>query len=513
MNRLLSLLLALALTAAAAAAQTKGRLLVATCADWTEALAPWQKHREGQGWSVDVVGLAKPGDEVARVKARERLRARIAQARPDAVLIAADVDHVATFRYEHHETDLPYGLPDENAIPTIAVGRIPARSRAELAPVLAKIVRYESTFVPDEARNTIHFFAGPGYFGTFVDSATELFAINLLARAVPQHFRLRVLYQSPTTPYFLPPPQPTRAVRAGFEAGSLVAVYEGHGANRRVCRYRFRGRRHDYFGVDDVRGMQCKLPPFFVGLTCSTGDFGTAAKPGLCASLVLEPGGPIAAFGSSDVSYPWPNYLLSLSSIESLLVQRPPTIGDAVAKIRRDFAGRRGTMARLIASVAGPRRDRAKQKRDHQHLYNLFGDPTTRFAPPPRTVALRTRIDGDRLVIDGTIPDFGDGTARVRFDVERTKFATPLHPIDEAATPGKERLLTENHARAESKTLTTADVPIAAGAFSWSVPLSIAHRRTLVGRTQHVYYVRVYAFSTTRDAVGSLAYSVPAPAE
>lgn len=513
MTRLFSLVL-LALAPLLAPAQDDApRVLVATCAEWADALAPWQKHREAQGWRVDVVAVPKPTDEVARVKARERLRARIALTRPKAVLIAADVDHVAAFRYEHHETDLPYGVPDADGIPAIAVGRIPARSRAELAPVLAKIVRYETTFVPDEARNTIHFFAGPGYFGPLADSATELFAINLLAKEVPQHFRLRVLYQSPTTPYFLPPPLPTRAVRDGFDAGSLVAVYEGHGADRRVCRYRFRGRRHDYFGVDDVRGMQCKLPPFFLGLTCSTGDFGTASKPGLCAALVLEPGGPVAAFGSSDVSYPWPNYLLSLASIECLLARRPATIGDAVAGIRRDFAKRRGTIGRWVARLAGPRRDRAKQKRDHQRLYNLFGDPTTRFAPPPRTVALRTRVDGDRLVITGEIPDFGDGTARVRFDVARTKFATPLHRIDDAIAPGNEAMLTANHARAENKTLLHADVPITAGAFEWSVPLAVAHQRYRVGRIQRVYYVRVYAFNDTRDAAGSLAYRVPAPTE
>ena len=56
-----------------------------------------------------------------------------------------------------------------------------------------------------------------------------------------------------------------------------------------------------YFDVSHARELKCRgVHPIYLSVTCSTGDYENADKPGLCAHLALEPDGPIATFGSSE---------------------------------------------------------------------------------------------------------------------------------------------------------------------------------------------------------------------
>ena len=441
------------------------------------------------------------------------LHAYLEQHRPPMVLIAGSVAHVPAGSFTAKklgrtcETDQTYGLPDPTTgLPALQVGRIPARNEAELKAVLAKVIRYETRFVPGEARNTVLFLASPAHFGKTVDTVIEHVATRMLSRELDQCYHLNVIYSSPGSAFFLPPRELPARTRSAFEAGPLLAVFAGHGQDRGFARVWHRNVT-PYFEVQHTRGMRCRDHyPLFFSITCLTGDFEQADRPGLCASLALEPGGPVATFGSSEVSQPVPNLLLQKAILNQVANAQPATLGQALAAVRLDFRDRTEPLGRLVDRFMRGDQDDAAHKQHTQHLYNLFGDPATRLGFPAHDLKLSVAVEGDQLVLTGSSPSVRQGTALVRYDIDRKKLKDRIKPHKKLPEDQAAAVISENHRTAADKTLFKQEVPIQDGRFSLALDRKAATPRRVNGRLQWTFYFRVYAWNDHQDAVGSIAY-------
>jgi len=501
------------LTPASSAVGGEKDILVITSAHLAGGLEAWMKHRRSQGHQVQVCLFEQTADREAEQTRKQALLDTIRRGRPAHILIAGNVAHVPAFRYTSKklhkkcESDLPYGLPDPaTALPALQVGRIPAGDAAGLEAALAKIIRHEKRFSASEARNTIQLLAGPANFGKTIDLLIESIATRMLSRELAQHYNLRVIYASPTSPFFLPQEDITNRTRQAFEDGPLVVIYTGHGSNRGFARVRHRGVTH-YFDTGNAAGIRSRaLYPLFFSITCSTGDYERADKPGLCAHLMLEPEGPVATFGSSEVSQPLPNLLLTKAVLHQVANRRLRTIGDAVAAVRADFSTRHHALGRLVNEMVQGKVDEAAQKIHHQYLYNLFGDPATRLGFPAKDIQLSARVEGSKLILTGSSPSVRNGIALIRYDVDRCKILGRIEPHRKMEARAAGDIIRKNHLTASNKTLFKHEVPITGGSFRLELDLTAATPRLIAGVRHRTFYFRVYARNKRCDAVGSLKF-------
>jgi len=511
----LFLLLALLLSTTGAIAG-ENDILVLTSPALQPGLEAWQSHRTAQGHRIEIFLFPHPASAEATRKLQENALATARKSQPKVVLIAGSVAHVPAFTFTSKklrkscETDLPYGLPDPaTAVPALQVGRIPANDADQLAAALAKVIRYETQFRPGEHRNTIQFLAGRGGYGATVDAFIETVATRMLSYQLSQHYHLEVIYAVPTSPFFVPQSEfPTRT-REAFEAGPLLIVYAGHGSNRRFAPVWYRGVT-PYFDVSFARGLKCRgVNPLFFSITCSTGDYEKADKPGLCACLALEPDGPVATFGSSEVSQPLPNLLLQKALLAQVANARPRTVGEAVARMRADFKDRKHALGRLVTRIMQGEVDLAAHRVLQQHLYNLFGDPATRLSFPVRDLELTVRVDGDRLVLDGVSPTVRNGKALVRYEIERRKLKGRAAPHRDKPAEEAAEIIRANHRMASDKSLFKEEVPIREGRFQLALDRAAATPHRIAGRRQWMFFFRVYAWNDKTDAVGAVKYEPP----
>jgi hypothetical protein len=491
-------------------------ILVLTSATLQPGLEAWKSHRTAQGHRIEVFLFPQPASQAVTRKIQEAALETARKSQPEVVLIAGSVAHVPAFTFTSKklrkscETDLPYGLPDpKTGVPALQVGRIPANDADQLEAALAKVIRYETQFRPGEHRNTIQFLAGRGGYGATVDAIIEAIATRMLSYQLRQNYHLEVIYAVPASPLFLPQSEfPTRT-REAFEAGPLLIVYAGHGGNRGFAPVWHRGVT-PYFNVSLARGLTCRgVNPLFFSITCSTGDYEKAKKPGLCAHLALEPDGPIATFGSSEVSQPLPNLLLQKALLAQVANARPRTVGEAIARMRADFNGRNHALGKLVTRLMQGEVDLPAHRVLQQHLYNLFGDPATRLDFPVRDLKLTVRVDGDRLVLDGVSPTVRNGTALVRYEIERRKLKGRVVPHQGKSAEEAAEIIRANHRMASDKSLFKEEVAIREGRFQLALDRAAATPHRIAGRRQWMFFFRVYAWNDKTDAVGAVKYEPP----
>lgn len=390
--RALALLLVLAAPALAA------DVLVVAPAELQPALGAWRKHREAQGLAVEV---ATPGADVgAQVKAahgasRGKLR---------FVLLVGDADEVpaATRPRQSREavaamerdpdiaSDNPYADLDGDAIPDLAIGRVPADTVEEARTYLDRVVAYETSGDGGDWRRKLDVVAGTGGFGPVVDMAIEKLTRDLLER-VPPSVAVTMTYAHPFSPYCPPPAEFADYAVRKWNEGALVVAYVGHGSQRSADRMRFGKETYPILGLDEVARIGAERgPPLSVFVACSTGQF-DAPRDCLAEELLKRPKGPVAVIASSRVSTPYSNGVVAKELLEALFVLEAPTAGELLALVKRRLMDPPAAdpMREQIEKLAQQTYEKSPEKRradraDHLLLYNLLGDPCLRIARPLR---------------------------------------------------------------------------------------------------------------------------------
>ncbi|HUH05059.1 MAG TPA: C25 family cysteine peptidase, partial [Kofleriaceae bacterium] len=240
------------------------------------ATAPLVALRERQGHGVEILELESLG-----VHTRDTIRAAVAARAADApglrfVLLLGDPEsngvpsfpRVSPFG-EPFLTDFPYAEAADDRV--LRVGRIPARTAAELEGVVAKIVRYETEPVHGGWQRRINMFAGPAKFGIVVDALIER-AVTAILEQVPYDFDVNVTFAKPESPYAYRLDRLTGAISEELGRGSLVTVYTGHGLPYALDSVSWRGQAYEIGNTTDLAPV--RIPhgsPFFISLTCLTG--------------------------------------------------------------------------------------------------------------------------------------------------------------------------------------------------------------------------------------------------
>ncbi|MFO0546872.1 MAG: C25 family cysteine peptidase [Polyangiaceae bacterium] len=285
----------------------------------------------------------------------------------------------------HRRYDFPGALNDfpsdhgyelAGGTPALAVGRLPARTEADVSAMVRKLVAYEAPGHGGAWQKRINVIGGPGNFGAFADGLIEAQATALLDGLLSYDLDVGVMFAKEGSPFMYRPDRMGQKIVDDMNAGSLFTVYAGHGLETALDSIRYRQKRYwigtasDFARVDVPRGN-----PLFVSLTCSTGAFALADdKHSLAEDLVLNEHGPIATFASSAESHPYPNILYAEALLEAFFQDHAATIGEGIVKAKAAMVDKSMALARFV--VEG---DHDALKSDHLDLYNLFGDPATRL--------------------------------------------------------------------------------------------------------------------------------------
>lgn len=311
---------------------------------------------------------------------------------PRALLLAGDVSpeldapggapdwHVPTWYlfWPGHlwvPSDLVYALPDwiaagPSAPPRLAVGRIPARSPAELEAALARTLAHrEATlggalFVSDDEP----------IWRTLAEQARARTGPALPARALHLHdYDFAYPPPSPPPPQWLEPAAlALRAdLRAALAGGARLVEYFGHGDLNQLAGEALLSRRPDFDNLAQTL-THGGLPPLFIVYNCLSGDFGLPAPAQVLAeAMVLPLDASIGAAGVvSSSAYGDAGHSARLSAALDEALVASESVGLALVRSARamlDSPACRETYCRVQTMA-----------------YNLLGDPTL---PAPLSTA------------------------------------------------------------------------------------------------------------------------------
>jgi len=376
----------------------------------------------------------------------------------------------------------------------VSLGRLPARSAAELEQMIDKIVRFESQTVPAEWHHRFLLLGG---------SPTYRVIERLVGAGVDRldgRWLGTVFYDQPNSQFSLPPDKLPIAALAAMERGSAVTVYIGHsGVN---------GFFLDRGMLDKVRIPTGAGP--LISLSCLGGVQSSASGDGFAVAAMRNKDGPVATFGAAQVSYPQWNKLLAEGLEKNFFNARPASSGsragehspmerdgrlaDVIDGMRRNLAVGRLDLITLVALnlADGSNQDYPAQRKGQLQMYSLFGDPATRL--PWRLTGLtltgpERAAAGQAVRLAGWLADRTLDGATVQVLIRRQALPIPPGPPGESDQA--------RHQRVNRLVLVTAQAVVAGDRFEVELrlPASVESKAVIA---------RAWAVSKAgRQAIGS----------
>ncbi len=436
------------------------------------ALQPWIEYRQNQGHRILV---ARPAADAYGIKRQIRTQANAHPLR-NIVLIGDTLDvngHnaglatatdyvqakvVAGFGSEPEiATDNAYADLDNDGIPDLTIGRIPADTPEQLEMFVQKIIRYESAPSGPWQRQ-INLIAGTGGFGPLSDGIIEKTSRGMISRLIPPQYSVSLTWANWSSA-FCPDPRGFRDTTISrLNEGCLFWVYMGHGHPHGLDYVRTPVGGYPMFMQKDVAKVNCTNGlPVALMLACYNGAF-DFPNDCLAEQLVLQPGGPVAAVCSSRVAMPYGMSALSLGLIEEYFDGGQSTLGEMMMESKRKLVE---SNERFTASVEHERRTATvmmehneqdeshesfrqtirvlsetfspvgnrlgDESREHVHLFHLLGDPLLRMKRPEsiHLVAKTDSTNASMLVVSGQSPRNGEILLELEYARDRTTFRMP----------------------------------------------------------------------------------------
>jgi hypothetical protein len=230
----------------------------------------------------------------------------------------------------------------EDALPDLAIGRLPATTVEEAQTLVQKLLAWEdsgqrltgaATLVADN----------PDLAGDFETDVRDI-AQSFLAERNPQQLLLRELGAG-TRP----------AIRGALDSGLSFLNYVGHGGAAVWA-------SENVWNSWDAASLQAQSQqPLLVAMNCLNGYFVAPAYNALAESLVKAEGrGAIAGFSPSGLSLDGPAHQYHRALMAEITGGQHERLGDALLAAQQAYA-QTGLMPELLA------------------VYHLLGDPATRI--------------------------------------------------------------------------------------------------------------------------------------
>jgi hypothetical protein len=306
-----------------------------------ESLSPLIALRERQGRRVAAIAVDDLYDAFAAGrKDPGAIKEYLALARPRHVLLVGDAsldprDYLGTgvgdivptgiveTMFLETASDDWFVDFDGDGIPEIPIGRLPARTAAEAAAMVAKIVAYEEGGSGAWARRALAIADRDDGFGfaAMAEAFGELF---------PGDGEASVLSLEDAT-------SPRDELLAEIDAGCVVVAYCGHGS---VDRWSSGG----LVTSADARALgNGERLPFVMAMTCLNGYFHDVYSESLAESLLgAEEGGAVAVWASSGLTRPEGQQPLGEAALRALFDGSGATIGEALLRAKATASGEDG---------------------------------------------------------------------------------------------------------------------------------------------------------------------------
>ena len=447
--------------------------ILVTAPAFREEVGPLIDQRRADGFNVAVISAPEQLAQTATTPLLARIRELRAAARGPSYLLlfgavsAPDSASAAQTvvpplrgtvgRMRDQPQDYAYGLPDESGAPTLAVGRLPARTTGEARALVRKTLRFERDREPGRWQNRLVLLAGNPGGGPLAEMMIEPATLPRLQRLDPA-WRLDAIFNNSGSRFYLPPTRAHDAALRSFEEGEVFALFLGHSAPPALW---LAGT--NFLTGDELAGL--KIPHgagVFFTCGCYACQWRGEGGEGYGVAALRNPDGPVAVIGASGESYTAAGTL----AVDGLLNQCakrpfPARLGEYWLAIQSGLA--RGPIDdltfRLYDQFDGSqgRTSLAEQRREHLEMWMLLGDPALRLPlvptdlmlmPPPSVRA------GQLLTINGELPA-RLANAKVHVTLERPLASVPADlespPPSSPDDPGaRERLTLANAKRANT---------------------------------------------------------------
>ncbi|MBU6236334.1 MAG: hypothetical protein KGQ51_00815 [Planctomycetes bacterium] len=426
-------------------------------------------------------------------------------------------------------TDAGFGDLDGDGCPDLAVGRLPAKTPAELERMLERSILYESV-APGPWNDTVHVTAGVGGFGVLADAAIETVTRRFLTEGVPDHFRLQMTYASCTSTYCPSPLKLRDSYIERINGGGLFWVYIGHGSVTHLD-YMQAGNAWLPIGeADDAGRFRIRSrPPIAIMLACYTGAY-DANVDSFSERLLAQESGPVAVIAGSRVTMPYGLSQLASEMINGCFRDRIPTLGAIVLQAKQkiwiddevtdpqssdtesqqnssriDIRQRYRRIVTDMATALNPgNHDLLAERREHVRLMNLLGDPLLKLPYPDiiEIEAAETLEPGSTVPIRGTTPIGGRLIVELALVRDRLpEGVVPLSNYD--GSPAQLEQMQTTYDTANDLRVARFEQVVAPGEFE----MQVAVPDDLKGRC----VISAYVYGDDRWAVGSGRVAVRKP--
>ena len=284
---------------------------------------------------------------------------------PKGYQTPADANRTPTFFIQTAEggetaSDYGFSLPGEvdwgaadpgtSYKPTVAVGRIPARTAQQVTDYVNKVIAYEKTIGQYNPKNLWQ-----KRILAIADGSESSFRVDAenFLNYIPREYTSQLLTPQTGEQGY------SQQIKMNIERGDWLVIYFGHGSVNMWG-------KDGLFSVKDVANLQNESNlPVLLNLTCLTGLFTHPNQESLAEAFLWKPdGGAIAVLAPTSLTLPEDQSYLSYALVDEMIDKATIRIGD------------------ILLNALEQVRVKNPNGRDVLRTFMLFGDPALQLAQP-----------------------------------------------------------------------------------------------------------------------------------
>jgi hypothetical protein len=382
-------------------------------------------------------------------------------------------------RMKNQPSDNAYGVVDKDLLPSVAVGRLPARNKAELRDMVQKILLYEQDKFSNDVNNQLTLIAGnPGGTSAIEQRFAETIVQNVTNTRLEKLHPLwtgRIIVHSSASPFFVANQKLQETSARYLQSGQFFSFYLGHSSANAFWSdsVEFMSRKDwEKLNIQNGAGVFFSCGCFGCQLSGSDGEgYGLAA--------IRNPNGPVAVIGAHGESYAAFGQFAIDGVLKCFSILNPPerlseywlATKQGIAREKMDdftfmmydqADGSRGTIPLDV------------QRREHLEMWMLLGDPAMRLPVAKNEIQLSTNdkaTPGSRVKIVGKLPS-ENKSATVLLTLERPVGSTPsdLQKIPTDVKKASEVIMA-NHELANSLVIEAVELTVSDNQFKHELNL------------------------------------------
>jgi hypothetical protein len=467
--------------------------ILVTAPAYREALQPLCKQREKQGFHVEIVPTTDVLEKKQIVAGEaDKLRARVRELSKNFkgtsyILLVGAVEagrleepekkvlpalRGTTGRMKGQPSDNVYGCLDDEVLPTVAIGRFPARTVAEAEGMVKKTLAFENDERPGEWKRRLTILAGVPAFNPVVDRMVENGAMSRFGKIDPV-WTGTAIYHSAGSRFTLPDDQLHDRALKYMEGGQAFTLYLGHSWPKGLYAPNTKFlEREDFEKLRIARGQGV-----FGTFGCNGCQLSGENGEGYGLYAMRNPDGPVAVTGSHGVCFSAMVQLAAEGLLQSFSGPLPERLGELCLRVKQGIANGKidDGVYDLLDEVDGdPKIPQATQRLEHLEMFLLLGDPALKL--PVMKTDVKVKADsakpGSKMHVELELPERLAG-AEVHLVVERPINSEPndLEPVPERPGAARARVLLANHDRANRFALVSKDVTASGKAIEMDLEL------------------------------------------